>query len=449
MRFYCPACGTAHSMAEEEVPAQGTLVDCSKCGFSITIKAPRKSEPVPPASVAATEQAMPTAEPESAEEQAFFIDDTDPGADVEGFEDEPAPAAPKAAKAERKAAAKAKPMAKPTPKPKAAKPKKPGEVKLPFPGICRSGERYRFRDLFYALRAPLDLRKSLASGAGIFVGSVLLIGITYLATLTKSQIGMTIGLILGSALYFACLYLGLGVATRQTDQEMQTGGRLPMSEGIGFVKSRLITVVGFPFLFVIGIVGMCLGIAIFHLIARIPYAGPIVYGVAFGLVLTLGILAVLIGLLMVFSTFSYIPAAGEHGLLGLARHLWKVLRRSPGWFGLHLLVSSLVAGALMYLLVWVVGSALTVITMVDGLAGGGEFGKILISTPGGLFPMWALMFKSGMGAGMGQGWEFSIAGWLVFIVGIGVISLVQGFVLTYFQAAGAVNYHLLTQDKEA
>ena len=455
MRFFCPACGTAHSMAEEEVPPLGTQVDCSKCGFSITIKAPRKPAPVPPASVAATEQSIPAAAPAQAEDPAFSDDDTDPGADDGGFEDEPAleapvasaaAAAPKAARAEPKAAAKANPKGA---KAKKAKPKMPGEVKLPFPGICRSGERYRFRDLFYALRAPLDLRKTLASGAGIFVGSALLIGIGYLATLTKSQIGMTIGMILGSVLYFACVYLGLGVATRQTDQEMQTGGRLPMSEGIGFVKSRLITVVGFPFLFVIGIVGMCLGIAIFHLIARIPYAGPIVYGLTFGLVLTLGILAVLIGVLMVFSTFSYIPAAGEHGLLGLVRHLWAVIRRSPGWFALHLLVSSLVAGVLMYLLVKLVGAATVVIFAVDGMAGGGEVIKIMLSTPGAMFPMWALVFDTGMGAGMGAGWQFSIAGWLVFIVGLGVISLMQGFVLTYFQAAGAVNYHLLTQDEEA
>jgi hypothetical protein len=102
----------------------------------------------------------------------------------------------------------------------------------------------------------------------------------------------------------------------------------------------------------------------------------------------------------------------------------------------------------MYLLSWVITTAFGYIFMVDGLAGGGEVPKVLMSTPGGLFPMFALLFKTGMGVGAGAGWQFSIGGWLVFIFLMMVFSMVQGFVLTYFSAAGVVNYHLLTQDDE-
>ncbi len=486
MRFFCPACGTAHSISDDKIPAGGSSVDCSKCGFAIKIKGPSRPKPAAaateqrvPAATAApaapaaakTEQSIPAAqEPE----EAWASEDTDPGAagqddwadegyaddlDPEpsaapAYEPEPAEPAEPAAPAQAAAAPKAQPKPKAKAKPKAKKPaaakmpKMPKDVKLPYPGCGRSGDRFRFRDLFFALQAPLDLRKTMASGVGIFVGTAMFVLIGYLAMLAKSQIVGIIGMILGLVVYFACMYLGLGVATRQTDQEMLGGQRLPLSEGLGFVKAKLFNVVGFPFLFVIGIVAAGVVIAVFHLIARIPYAGPIVYGLTFAVVFFMAVLAVLIGVLMIFSTFSYIPAAGEHGLFGLAKHLWQVIKRSPGWYSLHLLIAVVVSGLVMWVLVQVLGYAFSYIYMVDGLAGGGEVRSVFGNMPGMMGPVAGLLFDLPGRGGAETGWQFTIAGWTVFIFLMMIFSMVQGFVLTYFSAAGVVNYHLLTQDED-
>jgi hypothetical protein len=296
------------------------------------------------------------------------------------------------------------------------------------------------------LQAALDLRKTAVAAVGVFVGSAVLIGVGWLSSLTKSPTGMTIGLIVGMLAYFACVFWGMSVAAHQTDREMSARAKLPMSEGLGFVNSHLLTAVGFPFVFVIAIVGLGAGIAVFHLAARIPVAGPLVFGVGYGLVFVLGLLAALIGILMVFATFSYVPGAGERGLLGLARHLWRLVRKSPGWYSLHLLVSLAVVLALFWVMSYLIATAMNYIGMVGGWVGGGEYGKILMSIPGGLFFLFALVFGSGMRAGGVGEWQFTIAGWLVFIQLMMVLSLLQGFLLTYFQAAGVVNYRLLTQD---
>ncbi len=402
MRYFCPACGTAHTSADEAVPPEGSSVDCGKCGFSIKLK-PSEQEPEEEAG-----NELP-ASSEGEREMTKTDDQTN---------EEAQPSAEKGRS-------------------------------IPYPGCCRSGKRFRFRDMFFALKAPLDLRKTLAAAAGVLAGSVLLILIFWLASLTKSQVGLIIGLILGFALFLACVYLGLGVSTWQANREMLHGGYLPLSEGIDFIKSRALTVVGFPFLFGAGIVVLGTGIALFHLMARIPYAGPILFGLTYGAVFTLGVLAILIGTLFIFVEVSYIPAAKEHGIFGLATHMWRLVRRKPGRYALHVLVIYLVAAVLAVALGWILTKALFLIGMIDGRVGGGEYSKILLSQPGGLFPLLELLFPSGLGVGVGQGWQFIIAGWLVFIVNLVVFSLFTGFVTTYMFAAGAVNYHLLNQDEKA
>ncbi len=471
MRFFCPACGTVHTLDDSRIPAEGSTVQCSKCGFAIKVKPPKKNNEsrsvastIPQMSKAGdlqdaprTEQ-MPAAGDESFDDDSWIDESTDPGADdaldsgeqagvdedqyEESFDDEPS---------EQEAVPKKKPKSK---KPKAASGHKVsnplGDMKLgvPYAGCGRSGEKFRFRDLFYALQAPLDLRKTIWSAAGVFVGGILLMGVMWLSLKLNSRIAAIAGLIVGAVMYFACMFVGLAVAIRQSDREMIHGGRLALDESTGFVKQRLFDVVAFPFAFVVGILVLGVGIGIFHLIARIPYAGPLVYGVSFGVVILLAMLAVAVGVVMILSTFSYIPALEGRGVIGAAKHLWQLIKKKPGKYFLNLLASALVAVVLMWLFSYLVHAAFGFIGFVDSLAGGGQYSQILLSTPGNLFPLWALLFDTGLGAGKGFGWQFTIAGWLVFVYMLMLLSLVQGFVLTYFHSAGAVSYHLLTQDDE-
>ncbi len=476
MRFFCPACGTVHTLDDDSIPSGGTTVECSKCNFAIKVKPPKRSNA--PQAVAATIPQMAKAENQPAQtrtqqsmeaaaddfdDDSWLDETTDPGVeqdasgdapgDVEqlqntdSFDDEPLEDDdPLNQESKASQPSSQKPVRK-----KLKKKSKPlGRVKmtLPYAGCGRSSDKFRLRDLLFALQAPLDLRKTLSAAAGVFVGGLLLMAVTWLSMQVNSRIAVIAGLIVGSVVYFACMFVGLGIAIRQSDREMIHGDRLNLVEGTGFVKQRLFDVVAFPFSFVVGILLLGVGIGVFHLIARIPYAGPLVYGLTFGVVLLLAILAILLGVLMLLSTFSYIPALEGRGVMSAAKNIWGLIKAKPGKYFLHLLIAALVAGALMWLFSFVIHWAFGFIGFVDSLAGGGQYSQILLSTPGGLFPLWELLFDTGLGVGKGFGWQFTIAGWFVFIYMLALLSMVQGFVLTYFHSAGVVNYHLLIQDEE-
>jgi len=508
MRFFCPACGTAHTMADDQVPAEGTKVACSRCAFQITVRgkkprtatvpslappeepgdrtptddedqptqaverpAPAAEAPAPaatrPRAAAASPSRAPSAAPAATSRPSSQV----------GPRPKPSQPAPAASKPE------AKPQPKPQPKPEPHVSEPPdlsddgeapagdelgqavGQVEdelraaagqaasqmkaalaggLPFPGTVRSGDRYRFRDLLFALRAPLDVRKLAVSAAGFFCGGLLFVLIAWLGVLTKTGPVVISGMVLGG--FWACLTLGLAVASRQSDLEARAGKKLPLGEGLGYVRSRWLTVLGTPFLFVVGILALGVGIAVFILLARIPYAGPLVFGLAFLPVFLMAFLAVLLAVALWLVTFTYVPAGGESGPWTALKRTWAVLRGRPGPYLLHFLVAALVTGGLLWLLGKLVHQAFTFISMVDGFAGGGEVSRVLLSIPGALYALIELIAPSGLGAGAGASWEFTIAGWLAGLGMLAVASLVVGFGLTYFQAAGVVSHHLNTQD---
>jgi hypothetical protein len=317
---------------------------------------------------------------------------------------------------------------------------------LPFPGTVRSADRYRFRDLLYALRAPLDVRKLAASAAGFFCGGLLFVLIAWLGVLTKTGPVVISGMVLGGFVFWACLTLGLAVASRQTDLEAQAGKKLPLGEGLGYVRAHWLTVLGTPFLFVVGILALGVGIAVFILLARIPYAGPLVFGLAFLPVFLMAFLAVLLAVVLLLFLFTYVPAGGDRGPLVTLRRTWAVLRSRPGPYLLHFLCAVVVTGGLLYVLGKLVERAFTFIAMVDGFAGDGQVPQVMLSIPGALFALIEVIAPSGLGAGAGASWEFTIAGWLAGLGMLVVASLVVGFAWTYFQAAGVVSHHLNTQD---
>jgi len=485
-------------MADDQVPAEGTKVDCSRCGFQITVRSKKpKSATVPslapPDEVVdktpTDDEEVPTQMGESPLAAAPSATRPRAPAAQAGPRPEAKPAAPRSAPAqERKPAPKSapkpepKPAPKPEPKPAPAAAEPPdlsddgdelgravdavegelgaaaGEAAehvraalaggLPFPGTVRSGPRYRFRDLFYALRAPLDVRKIAFPAAGFFVGGLLFVLVTWLGVLTKTGPVVIGGMVLGGLVFWACLTLGLAAAARQTDREAAAGGKLPLAEGIGYLRDRWLTVLGTPLAFVLGILALGVGIAVFHLLARIPYAGPLVYGLAFLPVFLMAFAAVVLGVLLSLVLFTYVPAAGEAGPWAALKRTLSVLRCRPGPYLLHYAIALAVTSALGWLLAELVARAFQYIALVDGFAGGGEVPRVMLSIPGALFALVEVISPTGLGAGAGASWEFTIAGWLLGLGLLALASLVVGFVLTYLMAAGVVSHHLNTQDEQ-
>ncbi|MBW2701140.1 MAG: hypothetical protein JRF33_10010 [Deltaproteobacteria bacterium] len=326
--------------------------------------------------------------------------------------------------------------------------------RLPWPGSGRSGPVFRFRDLFAALQAPLDIRKTMVSAVGIFVGLLLLGLMTWLGSLTRSAVGGTIGTIIGLLIFWACTFLGVGLATRLVDLEMRTGKRQPFSLGLNFLKKRLSLVLGTPFMFLAGIVVLGAGMAILALLARIPYAGPIIYGFSFVLTLLLALAAVLMSLLLLLTTFSYIPAAGDDdcGPIMAVRRVGRLFTAKPGWYLLNWLVAILASVFLLYLFGQLFDKAFFFIEWIGGKLGGGEVSRVFLSMPGALFALVILFMPSLAGhlsVASSGGWQFDLAGWLVLLSVMLAVSMVLGFVMTYLSAAGVVNHHLLEQKIKA
>ncbi len=352
----------------------------------------------------------------------------------------------------------------PEPKDSAARPSPPAPAS-PAPGgghLARylaflhlgggSGGRFRFRDLFFALAHPFDPRKLLAATAGIFTGSLLFSGLIYLGNLTHSGIGATVALILASLALVAATITGLAMSTRSAEQEMRAGRRLPFRESVGYVFSHLGGILGTPLLFVIAVLVFLLGVAALSWAGRIPVAGPILYGVTFLGSFALGLLSVLAALALSVALFSYLPLLGSANLSAVAgaRSIFSFILKNPGRYLLHYLLAGLVAAALYLCVGWLCAQAFSVMVRVaDGLTHQ-ELGAILVQMPILLLApllFGAPAFLSGVMAGGGGEWPEQVAGWLVGLGWVAILSFTLAFALVYFFGAGAVSFHLLWEGK--
>lgn len=449
MRFFCPGCGMKYSKPEDQIPEGGTTVTCQKCGFKISVKRPRsrqKSEEVTrPKEKVDPETEPPTVAHDSRGDPTERVVRTEPP--PKGKVPRP-PEEPMQFEESTQEEEVVKPKKSRSKKKQAA----PGKILgyVDTLGTGRSGKNFRFRDLFYALMVPLDYRKLLVVGVLIFIASLLFTGLTYLGTLTKSTVGVTIGLVLGGVLFWAISMLALGISTHLTDREMVEGRRFKISESIKFVVARPMTVLGTPLIFVAVFLILSIGVTLLSLIGRIPYAGPLVYGLSFMGTFVLSLLAVLVCIMFGLLAFSYLPAVVREGLgpVAGAKRMLGMVRSNLGRYMLHLLVVTLCAIILFILLQFLVSLAMAHLGWLGAKGMGDDLSSVFMNVPLGLFGVMVLAVPDPLmalfSAAVNAGWQFSIAGWLVGLALLLVFSLVFSFVLIYFFGAGVVNYHLLT-----
>jgi hypothetical protein len=243
-----------------------------------------------------------------------------------------------------------------------------------------------------------------------------------------------------------------GIATAQTHAEMMARKKLPMSEGINFVKSRFGVVVGTPFFFLVLMVGVGAAMGILALIARIPYAGPILYGLTFMITMILGMIMVVIGFAWFLNLFSYVPAAGSRGLSELTKYMFSLIAKNTARFFGHFALAGFVSSILWTLVNGIFSLSFIPILSVGGMAGGVHPMMTLMGMPRVLFGMLAPLMMGPVGkvlrGASAVSWEYDVGGWLSGIFLLLVICLLVGIVFSYWFSAGVVNYHLLTQDDD-
>jgi len=451
MRFFCPGCGTKYNKPEGEIPEGGTRVVCDKCGFKISVKQPR-SRQKPARGVKPKEKVDPETEPPTVAHDSRG----DPTERVIRAEPPPKGKLPRPQEEpeyteEIEEIAEEEQIAKPK-KPRPRKKKVyPGRVfrYIDDLGTGKSGKTFRFRDLFYALLVPLDYRKLAVVGTLVFAASLMFTGLIYLGTLTKSTVGVTIGLVLGGVLFWALTMLALGVTSHLPDREMVEGRRFKISDSIKFVMARPMTVLGTPLIFVGAFLVLSIGVTVLSLIGRIPYAGPLVYGLTFAGTFMLSLLAILVCVMFGLLAFSYLPAVVREGLGAVAgaRRMLNMVRSNLGRYMLHLLVVTLCSIVLFFLLQFVVSLAMAHLGWLGAKGMGADLSRVFLEVPLGIFGVVVLAVPDPLlalfAAAAETGWQFGIAGWLVGLALLLVFSLVFAFVLVYFFGAGVVNYHLL------
>lgn len=448
MRFFCPGCGTKYNKPEDEIPEGGTKVVCDKCGFKISVKRPRSRQ-----KPAGAPQPKKKVDPETEPPTVAHDSRGDPTERVIRAEPPPKGKLPRPP-------GDLETMEEIEEEDQIAEPKKPRLRKRRVAygkifqyvdnlGTGKSGKTFRFRDLFYALLVPLDYRKLVMVGALVFAASLMYAGLVYLGTLTKSTVGVTIGLVLGGVLFWALTMLALGVTTHLTDREMAEGRRFKISDSIKFVMARPMTVLGTPLIFVAVFLVLSVGVTVLSLIGRIPYAGPLVYGLTFAGTFMLSLLAILVCIMFGLLAFSYLPAVVREGLGAVAgaKRMLNMMRSNLGRYMLHLLVVTLCSIVLFLLLQFVVSLAMAHLGWLGAKGMGADLSRVFLDVPLGIFGVMVLAVPDPLlslfAAAVETGWQFGIAGWLVGLTLLLVFSLVFAFVLVYFFGAGVVNYHLL------
>jgi len=445
MRFFCPGCGTKYNKPEDQIPEGGTTVTCEKCGFKISVKRPRSRQKLVEA-----KKPKKKVDPETEPPTVAHDSRGDPTERVMRSEPPPKGKVPRPPEEPEEVTREEEVV-----EPKKSRPRRKGSAPGKILGYVdnlgtgRSGASFRFRDLFYALMVPLDYRKLLVVGALIFIASLMFTGLTYLGTLTKSTVGVTIGLVLGGVLFWALTMLALGISTHLADREMVEGRRFKLSESVKFVVSRPMTVLGTPLIFVAVFLVLSIGVTLLALIGRIPYAGPLVYGLSFLGTFVLSLLAILVCIMFGLLAFSYLPAVVREGLgpVAGAKRMLNMVRSNLGRYMLHLLVVSLCSIVLFILLQFLVSMTMAHLGWLGAKGMGADLSSVFLEVPLGLFGVMVLAVPDPLmamfSAAVDAGWQFSVAGWLVGLALLLVFSLVFSFVLVYFSGAGVVNYHLL------
>lgn len=393
MQFFCPGCGTKHIKSESEIPDGGTTVVCEKCGFEIFVDKP-KTDKQPAAKH--KEQTAPA--PQKSSKKIFF-----------------------------------------------------GNL-LQNIGTGRSENKFRFRvrDLCYALVVPLDYRKLLCVGALVFVANLLYAGLLYLGSLTESNTGITILTIIGGILFWVLVMMALGITSHLTDLELTEGKQFPIIDSIKFALSSPLKVLGTPLIFVAIFLLLSIGVALLSVIGRIPYAGPLVYGMTFVAVFAMSFFAVLVYIIFGLLAFSYLPAVVHEGLnpIAGAKRMLSLIRENLGRYLLHLLIASLCAFGLLIVLQFIIALTMAHLGWVGAKAMGPEdLGMIFLGVPKALFGILTTTIPqhvlSMFSYASEIGWQFNVAGWMIGLTLLAVFSLVLAFVLVYFFGAGVINYHLL------
>ncbi len=346
MEFNCPACSTPHAFPDDQIPDGGIVVACTRCAAHVTLSragvvAPaggRKSmppgAPAPDeAPIEATSQAMaslrpsrimeaPPEEPPPAAEPPPSVAEPPPRA----AEPPPSAAEPppekkegflgKAGRGLSAAAARAKEAAEAGKRAfddaaddeMGAPAAPPG---LAIPGAAAATDaHWTWRDLPRAFLGVFDLRRVLFATAGFWAAINVFALLQWLGGWLGAKVAGVIATVFSVVAWVGFVGIVALVASVMgyvCHQVVVEGRASSVKAGIDWTKAHLKSVLGTPLAFVAVIAAIAVAEGVVGAVGRIPWAGPIVWGVASPALFAASLVAGVVAVAMVYSLPLYIP----------------------------------------------------------------------------------------------------------------------------------------------
>jgi predicted Zn finger-like uncharacterized protein len=486
MEFNCPACSTPHAFPDDQIPEGGIVVACTRCAAHVTLS--RAGVVDPPASRRSAPPPEPAApeveEPPPLESTAVAMETVRPPREPQPPKEEPAASAPprdvatdggspalrkaeraaeKAAKGLSAAASAAREKAKELADAGRRAVDAAADADMPAPGTLAGlstpkGDTWTLRDLPRAFVGVFDARRVLFTTAGFWaalnVGALLMWLGGWLGAHVGGWLGTTLNVVAIVA-QLAVLAFVAAVMGYVCHQVVVEGRASSVKSGVEWAKARLQSVLGAPLAFVAVIAAIALAEGVIGGIGRVPWVGPILWGVASPAVMVGSLAAGVVAVALLYSLPLYIPV-----IYNEETGPRQTLERLLGLFRTHgfALVGMVLASLLMVAVVFTatIVPALYVCrwltTFVGAHAMGGNLIGLIMSAPGVFQAFAALGFEPGAlaGAGFPDGTNFghTLGGLLTGLFGGSVLlALVLALMALAHYSSGAIVYAIVTRRK--
>ena len=356
MEFSCPACATPHSFPNDQVPSGGIVVACTNCGTHITLDgAPEVADdgatsamdqgqlqgkpaaspawqapPAPPTGGGEEEDVLPRTMALTGDALADLPPIGSVPAPEPAQKAPPPPSPVKIAAPPAPAPAPDVPMVdpfaaaapEPAPEPVAASAPDTSPAPAAGPSVAGLGVAlapaegaWSWRDLPKAFGAIKDPKRMASMAAIIWVLIVVLVLLDMFSGWlgTKVSVLGTVFSVINGILAFAGISAVIAMAAFMGFKTIVEGQNAPLKTAANWTQHKALSVLGTPLAFVGAILAIATAMAILAGIGKIPYVGPIVFGLTMPATIVLGLAGGLVAVIFFYCFSLYVPLIYSEG----------------------------------------------------------------------------------------------------------------------------------------
>ena len=329
---------------------------------------------------------------------------------------------------------------------------------LAFPGFKpATAGVYTWRDLPRAFLGLVDVQRLGFSTAVLWVGMLAFGVVNWVGALLAEKVwahlGTAFGVVGWLVLIAADLFVTsvVGYVCNQTVVEQRSSS---IKAGINWTQSRLQSVFGTPLAFVAVIVAVAAFHGLIGLLGRIPYAGPIIWGLGSGVTILSALAAGVVAVLLGYTLALYIPVI-YYEKTGPAETLKRLLGLARGHganlVALVLASAAMISAAFTVILRPAILIGTTLMAYVGVKSMGADLGLTIVSNPfdaiGGATALVFQQMAGMMGGEVNVGHK--LGGFFTAFFSTGALAFVVSLLYVPYLTAGGIIYGILTGKKKA